>query len=124
MNNLTNRKARVFLFYNYYLLKWDYNDLTLYFKHNKDFNSEEEKAIYKIIDSQENVELKIKDHLRKDWSWERINPIEKAILLNGVAEIILFKNKKAIVINESIELAKVYCEPKAKNLIHAMLDKI
>ncbi|RKX66923.1 MAG: hypothetical protein DRP42_01985 [Tenericutes bacterium] len=50
--------------------------------------------------------------------------MERAILLNGAAEILLFGNIKKVVINESIEHAKRYADFNSKKLINALLDKI
>jgi transcription termination factor NusB len=51
--------------------------------------------------------------------------LEKAILINGAAEILLFNNKEKIVISESNKIAKKYIgEDKPVKLITAILNQI
>ncbi len=59
-----------------------------------------------------------------DWRFERLGYIEQAILLNGCSEFELKQNSAAIIIDESVELAKKYCEPDASKLINRVLDII
>ena len=60
----------------------------------------------------------------KGWTYERLGTIEKAILLNGCAEFDLKKTEAAVIINESVEMAKKYCEPESYKLINSVLDII
>jgi N utilization substance protein B len=64
----------------------------------------------------------LKQHLPKDWKWDRINNIEKSILINSVAEIVDHKNPKAIVINEAVEYSKKYADQYSYKLINGVLD--
>lgn len=64
------------------------------------------------------------DEVLKDWSYDRLGMIEKAILLNGCAEFDLKQISAAIIIDESVEMAKKYCEPQAYKLINRVLDII
>lgn len=58
------------------------------------------------------------------WKFDRLGMIEKAILLNGCSEFALKKIASAIIIDESVELAKTYCESDAYKLINRVLDII
>ncbi|MHA3826145.1 transcription antitermination protein NusB [Mycoplasma sp. VS276A1] len=44
--------------------------------------------------------------LNKNWKWERISPLIRAIILNGAFE--LYHTEPKIVINEAIEITKIY----------------
>ncbi|MFV8470517.1 transcription antitermination factor NusB [Mycoplasma sp. 1458C] len=44
--------------------------------------------------------------LNKNWKWERISPLIRAIILNGAFE--LYNTNPKIVINEAIEITKIY----------------
>ncbi|MBG0730935.1 transcription antitermination protein NusB [Mycoplasma sp. 'Moose RK'] len=62
--------------------------------------------------------------LRSNWSWERIFPLIRSILIVGAAELFFIAPK--IVFNESIEITKIFC---AKNdtdysFVNAVLQKI
>jgi transcription termination factor NusB len=51
--------------------------------------------------------------------------LEKAILLNATSELVLFKNKKEIVISESNKLIKKFItEDKTSNFITGILNEI
>lgn len=121
MNSLQNRLQRVFLLYKYFLENQKY-DLVVSYLNEFPFTIEQEKKIYEIISRISFLEKKIIPFLPKNWKWERINFLEKAILVNALAEMILFSNKKAIVINESVKIAKTYCDSTSYSFINALLD--
>ena len=75
------------------------------------------------IDNLEIIDKKIKEHL-KQWDFNELGKIEKAILRLGTYEIIVDKNDKAIVINEGIELAKELADAKSHQFINGVLDSI
>ena len=58
----------------------------------------------------------------KDWSFNRIGNIEKAILRLGVYEILYLELDIAIIINEAIELSKDLCDDVSAKFINAVLD--
>ncbi|SQB97997.1 transcription termination protein [Helicobacter fennelliae] len=65
----------------------------------------------------------IKSHL-KEWDFSRLGRIEKSILRLGVYELIYTQTDTPIIINEAIELAKIYGEENAPKLINGVLDSI
>ena len=58
------------------------------------------------------------------WTFERLGYIEQAILLNGCAEFDMKKTEAAIIIDESVEMAKKYCDEDTYKLINSVLDII
>lgn len=64
------------------------------------------------------------DKVLTGWTFSRLGTIEKAILLNGCSEFDLKKTDAAVIINESVDLAKKYCEPESYKLINSVLDII
>ncbi len=124
---LTNREKRIYFFYKIYLFSWNEKEFLRelnekYFEYN--FSVKEEKAILKLIGNFDYIEKKYKTFLPGDWKIERLDNLDKAILLNGVFEMLLFDNKKEIVIDESVKYAKKYCSSKSYSLINGILDKI
>lgn len=122
-----NRKSRIFFLYKIYLLKIDFNNkdefnLSLDLTYNF-FSDEQREFIFQIITNFSDLEEKIKEKITNNWNWNRYNLVEKSIILNGVAEMILSNNKKSIVLNESIEFAKKYCGIKAPSLINGILEQ-
>lgn len=82
----------------------------------------------KIANNYEFIKKMIKINLSADWSFERLNPITKAILINATYE--LFVLDKAIVINEALEIGKMFFDTEdfqaKKNLkfINACLQSV
>lgn len=70
-----------------------------------------------------NVDEQISKHL-KEWDIQRIGGIERAILRLGVYELCFTPTDAPIVINEAIELAKLYGSDNAPRFINGVLDAI
>lgn len=61
----------------------------------------------------------------KDWKWERLPLLTRAILLMSYAHFYYVeKIDKRIVINIAVELAKKYIEEKQAGFINAILDEV
>ncbi len=71
----------------------------------------------------EEIDAKITKCLRK-WSISELNQVNLSILRLAVYEMTYEETPKGIVINEALELAKVYSDLKSKNFIHGVLDQI
>ncbi len=122
---LHNRNERIFFLYRNYLLEEALNDSAEAINSEEySFSEDQKDFINKVLKDIEKLETKISLHLPKDWKWERFNILEKAVILNGTAEILIAENGKAIVIDESIEFARKFCGEKSQPLINGILDKI
>jgi len=75
------------------------------------------------IKNLEQIDAEIQKHL-KDWDYNSIGKVEKAIMRLGAYEIIMEGTDKRIIINEAIELAKALADDKAPQFINAILDAI
>ena len=121
-SSLNNRQERVNLLYTFYLSDWAWDELV---KTSDELSPDELETVRLTIENQEELEKQIIPNLKEGWSWDRIENLEKAILLNAVAELKLFDNKKEIVISESNKIAKKYIgDDKSIKLITALLNKI
>ena len=58
------------------------------------------------------------------WSFERIGNVEKALLKISVYEILCEDTPHEIVINEAVELAKMYGDEKTSEFINGVLAKV
>ena len=58
-----------------------------------------------------------------DFLFEKIATINRAILILGIAEIKFLDTPPAVVINECVELAKIFGEKKSSGFINGVLDK-
>ena len=69
------------------------------------------------------IDKAIKAHL-KEWDFEALGKVEKAILRLGAYELMIERSDRPIVINESIELAKELADEKSPKFINGVLDAI
>ena len=75
------------------------------------------------IENLEMLDAKINEHL-KDWDYDAIGKVEKAIMRLGAYEILVAKTDKAIIINEAVELAKELADEKSPQFINGVLDAL
>lgn len=76
-----------------------------------------------VIAHQEAIDKSLNTYL-KEWDLESIGHIERAILRLGAYELLHTKLDSAIVINESIELAKTLASDTSPKFINGVLDAI
>lgn len=61
----------------------------------------------------------------KNWKWESLDKVDRAILLLGAAEIkILSNTPNQVVINECIEMAKKFGSTESSSFINGVLDAL
>ncbi|TLD83251.1 transcription antitermination factor NusB [Helicobacter sp. MIT 11-5569] len=90
----------------------------------KNAQSEFAKALFNgVLEHLEEIDLRIK-HQIKNWDFERIGDMERAILRLGVYEILFSKTDKAIVINEALEITKNFSNEASTKFINGILDGI
>ena len=75
------------------------------------------------IENLEMIDEEVQKHL-KEWDYDAIGKVEKAILRLGAYEILVAKTDRAIIINEAVELAKELADDKSPKFINGVLDAI
>lgn len=126
MNRHEQREKAMITVYQYLLVERDINELI---ENAYEMKPEEIDPYFHdvILTSVANIQRYsgyITNVLKEGWSFDRLGYIEKAILLNGCAEFDLKKTEAAIIINESVEMAKEYCDEDTYKLINSVLDII
>lgn len=58
----------------------------------------------------------------KDWTFDRLNYIEQAILLSAYTQYKYMEQPKKIAINVAVDLAKKYCDDNSYKFINGVLD--
>lgn len=126
MNRKELREQAMITVYQYILVKRDTKELLEdaferpYDKIDPYFKS----VVYNAIDHMDEYKSYINEVIKKGWSYDRLGAIEKAILLNGCAEFALKQVEAAIIIDESVKMAKKYCDEDTYKLINRILDVI
>ena len=126
MNRSELREKAMITVYQYLLVKRDTKQLIedAFEREQKDIPEYFVKVIHTAIDNEEKYKGYINEVIKKGWSYDRLGAIEKAILINGCAEFDLKEVEAAVIINESVELAKKFCDEDTYKLINRILDVI
>ena len=126
MNRSELREKAMITVYQYLLVKRDTKQLIedAFEMGQKDIPEYFVKVIHTAIDNEEKYKGYSNEVIKKGWSYDRLGAIEKAILINGCAEFDLKEVEAAVIINESVELAKKYCDEDTYKLINRILDVI
>lgn len=75
------------------------------------------------IENLEMIDEEVQKHL-KEWDYDTVGKVEKAILRLGAYEILVAKTDRAIIINEAVELAKELADDKSPKFINGVLDAV
>ncbi|GAB6045760.1 transcription antitermination factor NusB [Caminibacter profundus] len=81
------------------------------------------KLLNGVLENLNEIDEMIKDHLI-DWSFDRLDKVDKQILRLGVYELKYTDTPFQIVIDEAVKIAKNFSEDKAKSFINGILDRI
>ena len=76
-----------------------------------------------IIKNKKEIE-KLANKYLKDWTIDRLNKVDQAILSLGIYELIYTDTPSVVSINEAIELSKTYSDESVTKMINGVLDKI
>lgn len=77
-----------------------------------------------VLEHQTEIDSIISRHL-ENWKIDQLNSVDVLILRMGVLEISLMEDTPpTVVINEMIELSKLFSNEKSEQLINAVLDNI
>lgn len=125
MNRHELREKAMITVYQYLLVERDIDELI-----EDTFEAKKEEIdpyfieiINQSIANQERYQAYI-DNVLDGWQFDRLGKIEQAILLNGCSEFDLKKTEAAVIIDESVQLAKKYCDADTYKLINSVLDVI
>jgi N utilization substance protein B len=77
-----------------------------------------------VLENLEKIDEIIKNHLSKEWDFDRLDNVDKAILRLGVYEELFTDLPYQVVINESVEIAKLLSSENSTRFVNGMLDKI
>ncbi len=114
------RMQNVEIVYKYELLDELLNLETIFSEEN--INSDQLKILTSIQKNNDKFIKTAKLFLDSDWTWKRIAPLTRAILL--CASVELWTLDKKIVINEYVEITKDFIPDETYKFINNILDKI
>ncbi len=80
-------------------------------------------CVYGVITNQKDIDDIANKYLNK-WTITRLGFTDQAILRLAIYELIYTDTPEVVVINEAIELAKLYSDDEVRKMINGVLDKI
>jgi N utilization substance protein B len=128
MSNRHNaRRAAVQALYQWDITKQEVNEIENAFKGIHDLQNVDrkflKKAISGVTDNLDSIEETVSQHVDRDLS--TLDPVEKAILRLGTYELMFCDDVPVkVVINEMIELAKVFGSDHSYKYVNGVMDKI
>lgn len=79
--------------------------------------------VYGVITYRDTIDKLANKYLNK-WTIDRLGNTDQAIIRMSIYELMYTDTPDVVVINEAVELAKLYSDDKVKNMINGILDKI
>ena len=79
--------------------------------------------VYGVVTYKNTIDDLANKYLNK-WSLDRLGNTDQAIIRMGIYELMYTDTPNIVVINEAVELAKLYSDDKVKDMINGILDKI
>lgn len=67
---------------------------------------------------------KLANKYMKDWTIDRLNMVDQAILAIGIYELMHTETPSIVVINEALEISKKYSDLEVTKMLNAVLDNI
>lgn len=122
------REKAVIAVYQYLVTQLNNDEIIAFLLNDDTFKNNDEELdlckelIFSTIDHYDEYINKIKPHLKKGWTIERLSKMELAILL--VASNELQSENKNVVINEAVNLTKKYCDDDSYKFINGILNNI
>ncbi len=84
--------------------------------------------VLKIVDyaikNLDDIKQEIQPYIKQGWTWNRLLNVDKAILVEAVAEKATFDTDKNIIIDQAVVTAKNYSDESSYKFINYILDKI
>ena len=107
----------------YTLNKLEYNVEDVIKEVNPIDNEFVKDIVYGVITKKEEIDVLANQYLNK-WTIDRLGNTDQSIIRMAIYELLYTKTPEVVVINEAIELAKLYSDDDVKNMINGVLDKV
>ena len=130
MNRSKAREAAFKLLYSLQIMSESNieEQIELFIKDEEIDDKEAIKFITDIIEgtaqNNNDIEEQIKQNIMQDWTISRISKIDLTLLKLGIYEMIYAKVPYKVVINEVVELAKMYGDDSSKSFVNGVLASI
>ena len=79
--------------------------------------------VYGVVTKKDEIDEVANRYLNK-WTIDRLGNTDQSIIRMSIYELLYTDTPDIVVINEAIELARLYSDDSVKNMINGILDKI
>ena len=79
--------------------------------------------VYGVITKKDEIDALANKYLN-NWTIDRLGNTDQSIIRMSIYELVYCDTPDIVVINEAVELAKMYSDDSVKNMINGILDKI
>ncbi len=118
------RRICMTILYQYDLFKKDKVNIDDLIKDNLDIDNDFVRDIvYGVVTHQKAIDEYANKYMN-DWTIDRIEKIGASILRMAIFEIKFTDTPPIVVINEALDLAKIYSDDNVRKIINAVLDKL
>ncbi len=134
MSRRKQRITAIVCFYMYFFNKRDILDIIQDFQESfvdeatddeyATINDVTKQMMVDAIDNQQLIINKINSLLKKGWTFSRLDLVEQAILFMAISELVYELDDKAVIINEAVEIAKLYASDQSYKMINGLLDNV
>lgn len=80
-------------------------------------------VVYGVITKKDELDEIANKYLNK-WTIDRLGNTDQSIIRMAIYELLYTSTPEIVVINEAIELAKLFSDDDVKNMINGVLDKV
>lgn len=126
---LAREKATIGIYQNL-LVGSSLEDIEIFLKEDKKIAESEKTFLFAshlvetTLKNKESYQNLLEKHLKKGWTFDRLSPMEKAILLIATCELLESDLPKNIIINEAVNSAKTFCDDDTYKFINGVLSKV
>ena len=126
---LAREKATIGVYQNL-LVDCSLEDITTYLNEDKTLRENKKSMdfcqwlVSTTLENKDSYQNLIEKHLKKNWSFERLSVMERAILLIATCELLESDLDKKVIINEAVMNAKVFCDDESYKFINGILSQV
>ncbi|RBP02591.1 transcription antitermination factor NusB [Rossellomorea aquimaris] len=98
--------------------------LTNVLEEDQEMDAYLQQLVLGFIENQERIDGHIRENLEK-WSFDRLAKVDRNILRLGVYELLFVEDvPNNVVINEAVEIAKIFGDDQSSKFINGVLSKV
>ena len=126
---LAREKATIGIYQNL-LVESDLKEIKLFLENDEKLSGNSKSMDFAVwlvettLKNKDNYSELLSKYLKKGWPYDRLSPMERAILLIAACEVLESDLPNNIIINEAVMSAKKFCDDDTYKFINGVLSNI